>query len=130
MENKQLFLTGTFDVIHKGHISLLEHAKSYGGTLTVAIDTDRRVAEKKGPDRPFHNENDRKYVISSIKHVDNVVLFNSDEQLINIVKNLNPDIWFAGSDWWGKEFPGKEYAKTVKYFERIEPYSTTRILER
>ena len=82
MENKQLFLTGTFDVIHKGHIALLEHAKSYGGTLTVAIDTDRRVAEKKGPDRPFHNENDRKYVISSIKHVDNVVLFNSDEQLI------------------------------------------------
>jgi len=130
MENKQLFLTGTFDVIHKGHIALLEHAKSYGGTLTVAIDTDRRVSEKKGPDRPFHNENDRKYVISSIKHVDNVVLFNSDEQLINIVKNLNPDIWFAGSDWWGKEFPGKEYAKNVKYFERIEPYSTTRILER
>ena len=57
--DKKIFLTGTFDVIHKGHVALLKHAKSHGDTLTVAIDTDRRVKEKKGSDRPFHNQYDR-----------------------------------------------------------------------
>jgi D-beta-D-heptose 7-phosphate kinase/D-beta-D-heptose 1-phosphate adenosyltransferase len=128
MENKQIFLTGTFDVIHRGHIELLKFAKSIGSFLTVAIDTDRRVKEKKGDDRPFHNQNDRRLVIESIRYVDATLLFDSDEELIEIVKNLNPDAWVAGTDWWLKPFPGKEYAKTIKYFDRMEPYSTTRIL--
>ena len=98
--------------------------------MTVAIDTDRRVKEKKGPNRPFHSQADRQFVIDAFKYVDQTMLFDSDEELINIVKTLEPDIWFAGADWFGKEFPGKEYAKKIEYFTRLEPYSTTRILER
>ena len=128
--DKKIFLTGTFDVIHPGHIELLKYAKKHGDHLTVAIDTDRRVKEKKGEDRPFHNQDDRQLVISSIKYVDQTFLFDSDEELINLVKTLEPDVWFAGADWWGKEFPGKEYAKKISYFTRIEPHSTTRILKR
>ena len=123
-----VFLTGSFDVIHRGHIELLKYAKKHGHMLTVALDTDRRIKEKKGFDRPFHNQDDRKFVISSIKYVDQILLFDSDEQLIEIVKSISPDIWVAGSDWWGKTFPGKEYAKKIQYFARIEPHSTTRIL--
>jgi glycerol-3-phosphate cytidylyltransferase len=127
---KKIFLTGTFDVIHRGHVALLKHAKSHGDSLTVAIDTDRRVKEKKGPNRPFHSQADRQFVIDAFKYVDQTMLFDSDEELINIVKTLEPDIWFAGADWFGKPFPGKEYAKKIDYFTRLEPYSTTRILER
>jgi D-beta-D-heptose 7-phosphate kinase/D-beta-D-heptose 1-phosphate adenosyltransferase len=127
---KKIFLTGSFDIIHPGHVQFLKYAREFGDSLTVAIDTDRRIKEKKGPDRPFHNQADRQLVISSFKYVDDTVLFDSDEELIEIVKALEPDVWFAGTDWWGKYFPGKEYAGSVKYFDRIEPHSTTRILER
>jgi D-beta-D-heptose 7-phosphate kinase/D-beta-D-heptose 1-phosphate adenosyltransferase len=130
MENRDLFLTGSFDIIHRGHVSLLRFAKEHGGKLTVALDTDRRIKEKKGEDRPFNNQEDRRLVIDSIRYVDETVIFDSDEELINIVKELSPSIWFAGADWYGKNFPGKEYAGKVVYFERLEPYSTTRILER
>jgi len=127
---KKIFLTGSFDIIHPGHVQFLKYAREFGDSLTVAIDTDRRIKEKKGPDRPFHNQADRQLVISSFKYVDNTVLFDSDEELIEIVKALQPDVWFAGTDWLGKHFPGKEYAGSVKYFDRIKPHSTTRILER
>jgi len=122
------FLTGSFDIIHVGHIKLLEHARSQGDRLVVAIDTDQRINDRKGKDRPFNKQEDRKEVLLSIRYVDDVLVFGSDEQLIGIVKKLAPDVWFAGSDWEGKYFPGKEYAKTVKFFPRIEPHSTTRIL--
>ena len=52
---KNIFVNGTFDILHRGHLELLNYAKSLGGYLVVAIDSDRRVAEKKGPSRPINN---------------------------------------------------------------------------
>jgi len=127
-KTKNIFLTGTFDILHRGHIEFMKYAKSHGDHLTVAIDKDSRVKQLKGSSRPFNNEKDRMFIIGSIKYVDEIALFGSDHELIHILQYLHPDIWFAGSDWEGKDFPGKEYAKEIRYFTRIEPYSTTRIL--
>jgi D-beta-D-heptose 7-phosphate kinase/D-beta-D-heptose 1-phosphate adenosyltransferase len=121
-------MTGTFDIIHPGHIEILKFAKSQGDELTVGIDKDSRVKELKGDTRPFHKESDRVLVIKSIKYVDDVQLFGSDEELTNLIKSISPDVLIAGSDWEGKNIVGGEYAKEIVFFDRIADYSTTKIL--
>lgn len=121
-------MTGTFDIIHPGHIEILRFAKSQGDELTVGIDKDSRVKKLKGNTRPFHKESDRALVIKSIRYVDNVQLFGSNEELTNLIKSISPDVLIAGSDWKGKNIVGGEYAKEIVFFDRIADYSTTKIL--
>ena len=99
---KHIFVNGTFDVLHPGHVQLLNYAKSFGDTLTVGIDSDRRVAEKKGPSRPIYNIKDRSFMLQNLKSVDYVVVFDSDEELEHCLKTIRPDIMVVGSDWKGK----------------------------
>ena len=91
----KIWVNGTFDVLHIGHIRLLQHAASLG-TLRVGIDTDERVRSKKGEDRPFNSLKDRMEFMGSIKGVDSVVWFDSDECLIDRIKGWNTDILVIG----------------------------------
>lgn len=124
---KKVWTNGTFDVLHVGHLKLLEYAASFG-QLTVGIDSDKRVKELKGLDRPFNTTSDRKYFLESIKFVHNVVVFDSREELINKVKEFEPDYMVIGSDYIDKPVYGSEYAKTLLFFDKLEDYSTTTIL--
>ena len=124
---KKVWTNGTFDVLHVGHLKLLEYAASFG-QLTVGIDSDKRVKELKGLDRPFNNTLDRKYFLESIKFVHNVVVFNSREELIDMVKEFEPDYMVIGSDYIDKPVYGSEYAKELVFFDKLEQYSTTTIL--
>jgi len=124
---KKVWTNGTFDVLHVGHLKLLEYAASFG-QLTVGIDSDKRVKELKGLDRPFNNTQDRKYFLESIKFVHSVVVFNSREELINMVKDFEPDYMVIGSDYIDKPVFGSEYAKELLFFDKLEQYSTTTIL--
>ena len=74
---KTVWTNGCFDIIHVGHIDLLEYAKSMGNRLVVGIDTDQRVASLKGKDRPINNQQMRMKVLSALSCVDEVVLFSS-----------------------------------------------------
>ena len=67
---KTIFVNGTFDLLHRGHLELLNYAKSLGDYLCVGIDTDVRVKEKKGEKRPIHNQNERKFFLENLKAVD------------------------------------------------------------
>jgi D-beta-D-heptose 7-phosphate kinase/D-beta-D-heptose 1-phosphate adenosyltransferase len=124
----KVFLTGTFDIIHRGHIEFLKYAKSQGDYLAVAVDTDARVKEKKGNTRPYNSLEDRLYVLNSIKYIDKLFSFSSDEELIKIIQMISPELMLAGSDWQGKTIVGDKYAKSVDFFDRVGSYSTTRIL--
>lgn len=130
MKPKLVFVNGCFDILHPGHIKLFEYAKSLGDELIVAIDSDKRVKEMKGDSRPFNNQTTRKIILQSIKYIDDVLIFQSEEQLIEIVKNEKPDIMVVGSDWKGKTVVGSDYAKEVRFFDRIPGYSTTEAIER
>lgn len=126
---KKVFVNGTFDVLHKGHLMLLNFAKSYGDYLIVAIDTDERVKEKKGSTRPIHNQEERSFFLRMLKPVDQVELFSSDEELENLVKGFRPDVMIVGSDYKDKRVIGSEFAKQLKFFDRIDGYSTTQIIQ-
>jgi len=125
----KVWVNGTFDILHIGHIRLLEYAKSFG-SLRVGIDTDKRVKELKGEDRPFNNQDDRKKMLESLKCVDEVVLFDSREELINSVKEYQPDIMVIGDDYKNQTVYGSEHSKQLIFFEKIPNYSTTNILNR
>lgn len=124
-----VWTNGCFDVLHRGHFEMLQYAKSFGEYLIVGIDSDEKVKKDKGADRPYNNFEDRKFALKSIKHVDDVVKFDTPEQLELIIKSIAPSTMIVGSDWKGKPIVGSRYAGDVKYFERISGYSTTNILD-
>ena len=126
---KTIFVNGTFDLLHPGHVSLLNWAKSLGDYLVVGIDTDDRVKEKKGSSRPIYNQTDRGLMLVSMSAVDEVRYFDSDESLENLVKEVKPDIIVVGSDWKGKTIIGSYYAAELKFFDRIEEYATTKTIQ-
>lgn len=125
----KIFVNGTFDVLHPGHLDLLNYAKSLGDFLLVAIDSDDRVASKKGLDRPFNPQYHRQKLLENLKAVDEVVVFDSDIELTQTVKILRPDIMVVGSDYQDKTVIGSEYAKQLRFYTRSTPYSTTQVLE-
>jgi len=123
----KVFVNGTFDILHTGHIELLNYAKSLGDQLIVGIDSDRRIKTLKGPDRPITREYDRWLMLKNLKAVDEVVIFNNDNELIRLVSMC--DIMVKGSDYQGKPIVGEEVCKKIVFFERIYGYSTTNIIQ-
>lgn len=125
-----VMVNGTFDVLHPGHIALLNTARSYGDYLIVAIDTDRRVKELKGEQRPINNQNDRRIMLANLKAVDIVEIFDSKEELIMLMERYKPDVYVKGSDWkHDSKSTAHQYCKEVIYYDRIEEYSSTKIIQ-
>lgn len=122
-------VNGTFDILHRGHIKMLEYAKGLGDQLLVCIDSDRRVTELKGPTRPINNQQDRAFILQSLKCVDIVEFFDSTEELIKIIEMYKPDIMVKGSDYMGKPIVGESLCKEIKFYDRTE-HSTTEIIQR
>ena len=125
-----VFVNGTFDLLHPGHLHLLNYARSLGDYVCVGIDTDDRVREKKGSTRPIHNQDERKLFLESLKSVDEVRFFSNDSELEGLVKDLKPDIMIVGSDWKEKSVIGSYYSSRLLFFDRIEDYSTTKTIEK
>ena len=125
----KIFVNGTFDIIHSGHIKLLNYAASLGDHLLVAIDTDRRVAELKGPTRPINNEYERVGLMINIKGVDQVRVFDSESELEKIIQDYAPDIMIKGSDYKDQPIVGAKYCKQIVFFDRIDEYSTTKKIQ-
>jgi D-beta-D-heptose 7-phosphate kinase/D-beta-D-heptose 1-phosphate adenosyltransferase len=122
-----VFVNGTFDILHRGHIELLNYARSLGDVLIVAIDTDDRVAELKGPSRPINNQYDRMFMLDALRSVTSVYFFSSDNELVDIIKRYTP-IMVKGSDYKDKPILGAEYCKEIKFYDRTE-HSTTKTIQ-
>ena len=126
------FTNGCYDLLHPGHIRLLEHAKSLADVLIVGINTDAGVQRLKGPSRPLLPEEERAEVMAALEAVDAVILFDEDTPR-ELIAGLLPDILMKGADWShfiaGREEVEAAGGKVIAV--PLQPgYSTTGILEK
>ena len=126
---RTIFTNGCFDILHRGHLELFAYAKSLGDRLVVGVDSDEKVKQDKGSDRPINSLVDRMIMLASLSDIDEVHSFDSPEGLVGLVRKVSPSVMIVGSDWKGKPIVGSAYAGEVKYFDRIEKYSTTKIIQ-
>lgn len=126
----KIVINGTFDIIHLGHLNLLSYARSIiNSYVYLLIDSDRRVRELKGPKRPFNSEYERASLLSALKYVDRVDIFDSAEELENIIKIFKPDLMIKGSDYKDSHIIGSQYCKEIKFYDRLEKYSSTKKIQ-
>lgn len=133
-EGKRLvFTNGVFDVLHVGHVRYLESARHLGDALVVAINSDRAVRQLKGNDRPITNESERAEVLSALRHVDYVTIFD-DVSPRALIATLLPDVLVKGGDYGLDEIHGREEVEaaggTVVSLPFVDGASTSTIIER
>ena len=126
----KVWINGTFDVLHLGHIKLLEKGADLGDFLIVGVDSDRRVSELKGETRPINKLVSRITLLESIKYVDRVVTFDSDEELETLIKTIRPQIMVIGDDYKDKRIIGKEYINEIVFFPKLDGFSSTNIINK
>lgn len=124
---KTIWVNGCFDILHIGHIRLFEYAKSKGDRLIVGIDSDRRVKELKGESRPFNGQSDRCEMLRAISFIDDVVIFESEDEMCNLISQNDVDLIVVGDDYKGRRVVG-EHLCPVDFFTKIPGHSTTSIL--
>ena len=118
---------GTFDLLHIGHINMLNKCKSYGDKLIVGVSSDALNYKKKNRN-PIFDQTQRMEIIKNIKCVDEVFLEESLELKRDYVKKYNADIFIIGDDWKGKFDEIGDICK-VLYLERTKDISTTSIID-
>lgn len=132
-----IFTNGCFDVLHVGHFNLLSYCRQIvgdEGKVMVALDSDEKIKNDKGNDRPFFSFEERKQSLlslmgsSSIHLVDEVFSFNSNQELYELIKTINPNLLIKGADWDGNVV-GSDLVEKVISFSRL-PYSTTNISQK
>ena len=132
--NTGIVLTnGVFDILHKGHIELLKFSKMQGTKLIVAIDSDRRVKELKGNDRPINNQEDRRRILETNRYVDEVVIFDSAEELQGFYDTLSPNVLVKGSEWTADEVRERDNIPEnvqIKVYPLVGDYSTTNTMHK
>ena len=124
-----IIVNGTFDILHPGHVAMLNTARSLGDYLVVCIDTDRRVRELKGQSRPINDQIDRKVMLQNLKAVDIVEFFDSEEELIALIKLYKPSVMVKGSDYRGQRIVGEAHVPKVFFYDRVSDYSTTKTIQ-
>lgn len=129
IKSRIIWTNGCFDVLHIGHIRMLEFAKSLGDKLVVGIDADIRVKESKGSTRPVNLQDNRKEMLMSIKFVDEVVIFDSDSSLTEEIAKSGSSIIVVGSEYKDRVVIGSHLAEVV-YFDRVKEFSTTSLIEK
>lgn len=124
----KVWVNGTFDIVHLGHIQMLKKAAELGDFLIVGVDSDRRVRELKGEQRPINKIVSRITLLEAIKYVDRVVSFDSDEELETLIKTMRPSIMVIGEEYKDKKIIGREYVGEIVFFPKMEGFSSTNII--
>ncbi|MGB9402674.1 MAG: D-glycero-beta-D-manno-heptose 1-phosphate adenylyltransferase [Candidatus Acidiferrales bacterium] len=131
-----VFTNGCFDLLHPGHIRLLEEARSLGDALIVAVNSDasvRRIKESKGPNRPIIPESERAEILAALAAVDFVVIFDEATPR-ELIARILPSVLVKGGDWGANEIVGREEVEAaggrVVTIPLEAGYSTTNLIER
>ena len=125
MKDKVVFTNGCFDIIHRGHLELLKYCSTLG-KVVVGLNSDQSVKKLKGSNRPFFSQEDRKFMLQSLKDVNQVIIFNQETPL-RLIENLRPDFIVKGGDYSPEQVAGNEISQVI-IFDYIDGYSTTKVL--
>ena len=131
-ENRIVFTNGCFDLMHQGHIDYLSQAADHGDVLIIGLNTDASVKRLKGESRPIQDERSRALLLSSLRFVDAVVLFDQ-ETPYELIKLVNPDVLVKGSDYSAEEIVGYDIVRAkggeVITIDFLDGFSTTGLIE-
>jgi len=131
-EEEIIFTNGVFDILHTGHIELLNFAKSLGNKLIVGINSDSSVKKLKGDNRPVNNQEDRKKVLESLGMVDQVIIFDQTEPN-DLRESLQPNILVKGGEWTKEEVRSRDNVSEdtkIKIYPIVKNYSTTNTIKK
>ena len=124
---------GCFDILHVGHVRYLEKTKSFADFCIVLLNSDKSVRSIKGPSRPINNENDRAEILSALRCVDYVVMFDEDSPR-NLLDEIKPDVYTKGGDYTIETLPEADIMRKnntrVEFISFVEGKSTTNIIEK
>ncbi len=130
---KLVFTNGCFDLLHPGHVDLLQRARALGDRLIVGLNSDESVRALKGPTRPIWNEQERAAMLLALRCVDQVVIFN-ERAPARLIEDLRPDVLVKGGDWPVERIVGAKtvlkYGGHVHSIPLLQGYSTTSIIAR
>ena len=129
-EGKKIgFTCGAFDLMHAGHMLMFEDAKSVCDKLIVAIQSDPSI-DRPYKNRPVQSFDERIIMVDGCKYVDEIILYHTEDDLLKILKELNPDVRILGSDYRNKTFTGQELPIRIYYHERSHGWSSSALRER
>jgi D-beta-D-heptose 7-phosphate kinase / D-beta-D-heptose 1-phosphate adenosyltransferase len=128
-DKKIVFTNGCFDLLHAGHISFLEAAKSFGDVLILGLNSDRSVTSLKGKERPINTQADRAYILAALEVVNYVVIFDEDTPY-ELIKVIKPHTLVKGGDYKGKEVIGQDIANELKFVNFVDGKSSTHTIEK
>jgi D-beta-D-heptose 7-phosphate kinase/D-beta-D-heptose 1-phosphate adenosyltransferase len=130
---KIVFTNGCFDIIHKGHIALLNKARQAGDVLIVGVNNDNSIRKLKGADRPINNLDDRITVLAGLQSVDYLIAFE-EESPVHLIKQVHPHVFVKGGNYTETSIPEapllKKLGCAVKIVPYIEEHSTTQIINK
>ena len=126
---KIVFTNGCFDILHAGHVSVLEFSRGKGDVLVVGLNSDASVKRLKGPSRPVNAQGDRALVLGALESVSAVCIFEEDTPY-NLIKAVRPDVLVKGGDYKKSEIVGREFAGKVVRFPLLKGRSTTGIIKK
>ena len=128
-----VFTNGVFDLLHPGHVKLLQRARALGDLLIVGLNSDASVRRLKGPDRPFLGQRERAFLLASLEAVDHVVIF-PDDTPIKVIREIMPDVLVKGGDWSPGSIVGADIVRArggrVVRVPLARGFSTTGIAQR
>ena len=129
---KVVFTNGCFDILHAGHVDYLQKAKECGDILILGLNSDSSVREIKGEKRPIVPEEERAYILSNLKSVDYVTLFDEPTPF-ELISAIIPDILVKGADWSIDKIVGRDVVESnggeVKTIQFVNQVSTTNIIK-
>ncbi len=130
---KVVFTNGCFDIIHAGHVTYLEKAKSMGDVLAVGLNSDSSVRRLKGSSRPINKEQDRAKVLSALSFVDYITIFDENTPEL-LIRKIKPDIIVKGGDWRAEDIAGYDFVRSrsgkVVIVPFVKGYSTTALIKK
>ena len=127
---KKGFTCSCFDLLHAGHAKMLQDARNQCDYLIVGLQTDPTVDRPDTKNKPIQTLEERQIMLSAIRFVDEIVIYTTEGQLYEYLRDNPPDVRILGTDYKGKDFTGKDLDIDIYYHKRDHDWSTTNLRKR